>query len=230
MQVKLRIIKGPNQGKEIRIPSPRCIIGRGEGCHIKAKSDAVSRQHCEIVSTDKEVLVRDLKSRNGTLVNDERTEGDTPLLSGDILRVGPLEFEVIVEVEAKVTAGAVSEIKDVLEKAAGAPVSNTTTVELNSKVDKWLNDADARAKGTPETRQFKFDETDSGLTGILSKIPFLNQGSKSQEEIKAEEEKKKKEEEEKQKLHEKFASGNREKTKNSREAAGDFLKRMFGSK
>jgi pSer/pThr/pTyr-binding forkhead associated (FHA) protein len=227
MQVKLRIIKGPNQGKEVRIPTPRCVIGRGEGSHIKAKSDAVSRQHCEIITSAKEVIVRDLKSRNGTLVNDERTVGDTPLLAGDILRIGPLEFEIILEQEAKVDSPAVNQIKNVLEKAAHEGSSGGTTVELNHKVDKWLNDADAKSKGTPETRQFKFEETDGVLAASKSNP---GEGSKTPEEMKAELEKKKKEEEEKKKK----GPGKLPpmapvvQTKNSRDAAGDFLKRMFG--
>jgi pSer/pThr/pTyr-binding forkhead associated (FHA) protein len=228
MQVKLRIIKGPNQGKEVRIPTPRCVIGRGEGSHIKAKSDAVSRNHCEIITNAKEVIVRDLNSRNGTLVNDERTKGDTPLLSGDILRVGPLEFEIILEVEAKVNNPAVNQIKNVLEKAAAHdPGSNGTTVELTNKVDKWMNEADVKSKGTPETRQFKFEETDGVLNGISLDA---KDGSKTQEELKAELEKKKKEEEDKKKK----PPGKlppivpQQQSKNSRDAAGDFLKRMFG--
>ena len=62
---------------------------------MRAQSDAISRRHCVIVTTDNEVVVRDLNSRNGTLVNDQRITEETVLLHGDILRVGPLELDLL---------------------------------------------------------------------------------------------------------------------------------------
>ena len=227
MQVKLRILKGPNQGKEVRIPMPKCIIGRGEGSHIKAQSDAVSRQHCVIETSGNEVMVRDLKSRNGTVVNDERIAGDTSLLSGDILRIGPLEFEVIVEVEVIVNGKrpVVNGVKDVLERTAQAAGANGTTMDIG-KVNKWLDEADASAKRHPETKQFKLDETDSGSGVSPPKALDAKAQAELDAKLKAEEEAKKKEEAEKKKPA-KLPPAAPQVTKNSRDAAGDFLKRMF---
>jgi pSer/pThr/pTyr-binding forkhead associated (FHA) protein len=229
MQVKLRILKGPNQGKEVKIPTPKCIIGRGEGSHLKAQSDAVSRQHCVIETTEKEVTVRDLQSRNGTLVNDERISGPTTLLSGDILRVGPLEFELIVEVEALVNGKrpVVSGVKDVLERTASGGTSSSGSMD-SGKVSKWLEDGDASAKRSPETKQFKLDETDSGSSAIGSpKAAEIVAKAEAEAKLKAEEEAKKKAEADK-KIPAKLPTPPAGPTsKNSRDAAGDFLKRMF---
>src|SRR5947209_11668349 len=97
MHVSLKILQGSKAGKEFKIPTPKCLIGRGDECHLRPQSDASSRRHCVIITTENEVIVRDLKSRNGTFVNDERVAEEAVLLNGDILRVGPLQFEMMLE-------------------------------------------------------------------------------------------------------------------------------------
>ena len=87
MHVRLKILQGSNTGKELKIPTPKCNIGRGEDCHLRPNSDAISRHHCVIESSENEVIVRDLKSRNGTFVNEEKVTDVAVLLNGDILRV-----------------------------------------------------------------------------------------------------------------------------------------------
>jgi pSer/pThr/pTyr-binding forkhead associated (FHA) protein len=215
MQVKLRILKGPSEGKEPRIPTPRCIIGRGEGCHIKAHSDAVSRQHCEIITTEREVLVRDLKSRNGTLVNDEHIKGDMPVLSGDIIRVGPLEFEIIVEATPKNENPLLKpDSLDAGSKMGALPSHNSTAeLQINKK-----SGVPEPAKRSPETQNIKLEETDQGNTLAPKKTPVAAGGSKPAEPAAKKEE---------PKAAPKPGAPAPPTTKNSRDAANEFLKRMF---
>ena len=63
MQVRLKILQGSNAGKEIKLPAPKCVIGRGDDCHLRPQSDAISRRHCVIITTENEAVVRDLDSR-----------------------------------------------------------------------------------------------------------------------------------------------------------------------
>ncbi len=162
MQVRLKVMQGSSAGKEVKIPSPKCIIGREEGCHLRPHSDAISRQHCVILTTENEVIVRDLKSRNGTFVNDERVTGEAVLLSGDILRVGPLEFELLIEQSpAKAKRSKVADIKEAVARTAGGSGIGSTS-DLDD-VTKWLEEADTDEKSRrfgKETRQFRLDETE----------------------------------------------------------------------
>src|SRR4026207_2577925 len=103
VEVKLKVQAGSNAGKEIPVPMARFLIGRSEECQLRPKSDAISRNHCTILINDSDVCIRDLNSRNGTFVNDERVEGDQPLKSGDMLRVGKLQFEVLIVATAKMS-------------------------------------------------------------------------------------------------------------------------------
>ena len=77
--MKLVVLAGAKKNAAVPLKKDRFIIGRAKDCSLRAGSDAISRKHCEITRTDNGVMVRDLGSRNGTYVNDERIEGKVPL-------------------------------------------------------------------------------------------------------------------------------------------------------
>ena len=72
------------------------VIGRGQDCNLRIASRAVSRRHCQIRLTDDEVLVTDLNSSTGTIVNGHRLDPDVEyaIEPDSELRVGPLMFHV----------------------------------------------------------------------------------------------------------------------------------------
>jgi len=163
MQVRLKILQGSNAGKDLKIPTPKCVIGRGDDCHLRPQSDAISRRHCVIITTENEVVVRDLNSRNGTFVNGDRVAEEAVLLHGDNLRVGPLEFEMIIEQlpGGKTKRPKVTDIKDAVTRTAeGSSINSTSDL---GDVSQWLDEADTvdkeRRNFEPETRQFRLDET-----------------------------------------------------------------------
>jgi pSer/pThr/pTyr-binding forkhead associated (FHA) protein len=97
MYFRLKILQGLNEGKEIAIRTTQCVIGREEGCDLRINNDSIGHKHCVIVSSKSESVIRDLNSRDGTFVNDQRIARDVVLLNGDILKVGPYLFKVIIE-------------------------------------------------------------------------------------------------------------------------------------
>jgi pSer/pThr/pTyr-binding forkhead associated (FHA) protein len=68
------------------------LIGRDADCHLRLHSHQVSRRHCAIACWAGKVLVRDLKSANGTFINNQRIVGEVKVGDGDRLQVGPLAF------------------------------------------------------------------------------------------------------------------------------------------
>ena len=162
MQVRLKVLQGAHAGKEIKLPAPQCIIGRGDDCHLKPQAEAISRRHCIIVTSENDIVVRDLNSRNGTFVNGDKVEGEAVLLSGDILRVGPLEFEAIIEqLPGKGKRPKVADIKEAVARTAEN--SNIASTSDLGDVSQWLDEADVeerhRRTSDPETRQFRLDDT-----------------------------------------------------------------------
>jgi DNA-binding NtrC family response regulator/pSer/pThr/pTyr-binding forkhead associated (FHA) protein len=64
------------------------VVGRGTEADLQLSAPAASRRHAIITIAGGEVRITDLGSRNGTLVNGERVEGERPLLAGDSVAVG----------------------------------------------------------------------------------------------------------------------------------------------
>ena len=68
-------------------------LGRNSDADVRLDDSWVSRVHCEISEISGTLLVRDLDSRNGTLVNGQYVK-EAHLLPGDRLTVGLTSFEV----------------------------------------------------------------------------------------------------------------------------------------
>jgi pSer/pThr/pTyr-binding forkhead associated (FHA) protein len=102
MKVQLVVVRGKPEGKVIPLAGPKFKIGRGETCHLRPNSEQVSREHAEFTINGDVISVRDLGSRNGTLVNGKALTADAcQLQDRDLVQVGPLTFAVsILEVPA----------------------------------------------------------------------------------------------------------------------------------
>lgn len=161
MLVKLRVMQGAQAGREVIIPVAEFLIGRGEECHLRPRSDAISRRHCVIVVNDKQVVLRDLGSKNGSYVNGQRVEGTCEMQAGDQLVVGPLQFELVVEHTLGGTKRPAA--RDVKEIAARTAASASQDLDIA----RWLEEDDdtdaSRAVATPETRQFRLDDTSNNM-------------------------------------------------------------------
>ena len=86
---------------EIHLSPGRNTLGREGENDFLVRHESVSRQHCEVWLTEEAVLVRDLRSRNGTFVNGERVE-EAQLFQGQTLRLGDVEME-LTEAPAKIS-------------------------------------------------------------------------------------------------------------------------------
>src|SRR5262249_18274577 len=69
MKVKLVVIRGKPAGKTVEFPTGEYYFGRGKECQVRSNNEWISRQHCLLRVTSDGVFLRDLASRNGTLVN-----------------------------------------------------------------------------------------------------------------------------------------------------------------
>jgi pSer/pThr/pTyr-binding forkhead associated (FHA) protein len=69
------------------------VIGRSPEAAIRVRDRWVSRRNCEIVSIDGSLVIRDLGSKNGTLVNGQHVR-EASLTPGDRLTVGMTTFVV----------------------------------------------------------------------------------------------------------------------------------------
>src|SRR5512146_3041638 len=79
--------------------SARCAIGTHESNDLRLTDPRVSRFHCEIVLDGPEARIRDLGSRNGTIVDGVRI-ADAFLRSGSIIKLAgaSLRFDLLEQV------------------------------------------------------------------------------------------------------------------------------------
>jgi pSer/pThr/pTyr-binding forkhead associated (FHA) protein len=69
----LSVIRGPDQGIHLRIKKDEMVIGR-EDADLVLTDPAVSKWHCRVFKEKNRYYVEDLGSRNGTFVNQKRTQ------------------------------------------------------------------------------------------------------------------------------------------------------------
>ena len=156
MLVKLKVMRGSHAGKEIRIPIAHFFIGRGEECHLRPASDLISRKHCALLVEEHRVVLQDFGSKNGSYVNGRRVEGSWVLESGDILQIGPLQFEVLLEAVTPTRRPVIKSVKEAAARAAEA-----TTDREEEDVFQWLEGPEDPASLTRDmdSRVFKLQET-----------------------------------------------------------------------
>jgi pSer/pThr/pTyr-binding forkhead associated (FHA) protein len=129
MELTLKVIAGKHAGQKLRIPAPKFLIGRGDDCHLRPSSDLVSRHHCILLVGSGGAVIRDLNSRNGTFVNDQRVAGDQALQAGDRLTIGQLKFEVLIKAGEPQPLKAL-DLKDAAEKASAKHDDDLDVLEL----------------------------------------------------------------------------------------------------
>src|SRR5215472_3741237 len=101
MDFELVVVQGRSLSSSIKLGDGVTTIGRHDDCQLRIKSSQVSRKHCELFEKKGLLLVKDLGSSNGTLVNGKRIQGQRVLEEGDELAIGPVLLRV-----AKIGAGA----------------------------------------------------------------------------------------------------------------------------
>jgi two-component system cell cycle response regulator len=89
-------IYGPMLGRKFTLAALETTIGRGETCDIMLENlDNVSRNHCSLLLKPDGVFLKDNGSTNGTYLNNVEVKGETPLRSGDLIKVGGAIFKFL---------------------------------------------------------------------------------------------------------------------------------------
>ncbi|MBN2577988.1 MAG: sigma 54-interacting transcriptional regulator [Pirellulales bacterium] len=70
------------------IPGQSVLVGRAPTNQIVIKDERCSRTHLEVFLADGQWTIRDLESRNGTIVGNEVIHGDYVLKPNDVIRIG----------------------------------------------------------------------------------------------------------------------------------------------
>jgi len=95
--ISLKIVDGPKALKGISVPvAGPVMIGRSPGADIVIADTFVSTQHARVAPlSDSSVVVEDLGSTNGTVVNGSRITAPTELRQGDEILLGTVRLKVV---------------------------------------------------------------------------------------------------------------------------------------
>lgn len=95
-KIQLLHTNGSRKGKRHAVDVSPFVIGRHESCQLQFETRTISRKHCAILIEDDRVVVRDLKSRNGTAVDGEKVSpGESvELWHHCVLNIGKYAFRI----------------------------------------------------------------------------------------------------------------------------------------
>jgi pSer/pThr/pTyr-binding forkhead associated (FHA) protein len=143
--LSLVVAAGPHEGRTIPLVLP-FVIGRAAGCHLRPASALVSHEHCVIENRDGRAVIRDLRSTNGTFLNEDLLLADCPLNDGDEVQVGPLRFIVRIEGAPQRRSGGDTVVS---VRAEGETVTDRDHMS-EDEAARLLSEGDAADEGTEE--------------------------------------------------------------------------------
>jgi Nif-specific regulatory protein len=88
------VVREGNKWRDVYRLTPGQVmtIGRAPTNRIVLHDEVCSRYHCEVFQNGSTWKIRDLQSRNGTLIGGEPVEGEVELKAGQVIEIGPCEL------------------------------------------------------------------------------------------------------------------------------------------
>src|SRR5216684_881414 len=88
------VVREGNKWRDVYRLTPGQVmtIGRAPTNRIVLHDEVCSRYHCEVFQNGTTWKIRDLQSRNGTLIGGEPVDGEVELKSGQVIEIGPCEL------------------------------------------------------------------------------------------------------------------------------------------
>ena len=96
-RVFLRIVDGPAAGETFEVGRAGATMGRSPENQIQKNDEKLSRRHAGIEFRDGSFWLSDLRSSNGTFVNQNRLNAPHRLRSGDVIKLGGMRLSVTLE-------------------------------------------------------------------------------------------------------------------------------------
>jgi len=97
-RARIKVTKGPDKGQQKDLPHTGAVVGTSPDCDLMLTDTAVSRRNFEILPGENGFTLRDLGSKNGTLVSGMRL-GEVTLTASAEIQVGQsrLRFSILDE-------------------------------------------------------------------------------------------------------------------------------------
>ncbi len=104
-------------------------IGRDDSNTVALHSTTVSRQHARLDAEGEHILIRDLGSTNGILINGQQVK-QAHLSDGELFQIGPFTFSVLLEAPPPPVVGPAPETLVIRWRKTDESTSHTVTAQL----------------------------------------------------------------------------------------------------
>ena len=156
---KLQVLSGSLAGQSFELKEGKTTVGRVEDNAILIAEPSVSSHHAEIHVVEKDVIIKDLGSTNGSFINGEKIT-ESVLKAGQVLRLGQVELRLDDGTPLPPPSATASASTPAPAPAAGAKRQDQTmVVQRGVSLDQL---AEPRSSG--------FDTATSGFTKKTNKV------------------------------------------------------------
>ncbi|HET6422058.1 MAG TPA: FHA domain-containing protein, partial [Planctomycetaceae bacterium] len=100
----LKLLSGGPLGQVLPLSGERILLGRHPTCQIVLDNAAISRHHAQILESHGEYFLEDLRSRNGTLLNESPVRGRMTLHDGDEVKLCDFVFQFLMDGASSINA------------------------------------------------------------------------------------------------------------------------------
>lgn len=151
MDVKLVLVKKDGTVKPFTLPSEVTVIGRRYGCDLQIPLRSVSRRHCQLNLDEGVLKLRDLNSRNGTLLNGRTVDSGCTVEAGDCIKIGPCWFVCQID-------GTPKDVKKAYEKFAEINKASKEDTAMNMEPADAMAETQEPAESKPPANADEFEE------------------------------------------------------------------------
>jgi hypothetical protein len=127
MRFRLRYLQ-----HDLELSEGQFAVGRNATCQLSLDDPLVSRRHALLTVSEDGVMIEDLQSRNGVLVNGRRIQGRAPLQVGDRILIGAQELTLL---QGRAASSA--------QQTTSANLANMTLPKMQPATNRSLPDADS---------------------------------------------------------------------------------------
>jgi serine phosphatase RsbU (regulator of sigma subunit)/pSer/pThr/pTyr-binding forkhead associated (FHA) protein len=139
----LELVRGSSPGARYELDGDEAVLGRSADCEIPIETPAVSRRHAAVIRSGDDYFIEDLKSRNGTILNERQITDRTKLNDGDRLVICDQEYRfssgrasVMLDPMRFVTESSRAELVDDT-KAGSSRASVMASFDVSGKSASW---------------------------------------------------------------------------------------------
>ena len=132
-------LRGTDRSIDLTLPVGGALeVGRSSDAAVSLPVGSVSRRHARFERAAEGVILRDLGSANGTLVNGQRVQGAVPVASGDRILFGKIQLELTLcdASEARPDLACTSCGKDLSDEAQADAAGACLHCQARAEVDR----------------------------------------------------------------------------------------------